>query len=322
MLKIAETIIIKSLTQDKIEALQSQGEYDYREVLDIVNSGEVSACVNTNDFVSILGEEILKIEHSDNFVFIETKLNQYRLPIYRERGVFISKSEVDLPKEDPVNKMTLDLKSKSLDTKVQGLKDNLSNQLVIIGENLLARKISSKMEIYGDPNSFAVSIRIPEYNLISKLGDKVNVEVYSNGTIKVTNELSTKQVRIRRSFNKADLTQVVSNLTKDLVATANLSEVKLKSFGKFSLDEVYVSFKTGSVTFTTDISKRVIEDPDLVVDNPFTILVYPKEVQYLVGKVHLYKCQLRGTTFYLVKTEQGEKTVYLSVRNYEGELKW
>ena len=320
MIKVSENILIKSLDDMNLLLLQSTGEYDYREEMTISNKGNLLFCIDTLKFMTIYQEGIVEIIQEPTWVVIKTSDGEYRLPILRERGILLSKPEVTLPEDEQIkDSWEYDFSGKSVDSKVNSNSISQAAMVVTLGNNLLARSVNNVMELYGDASTAKISIIPQEYSIISKLG-KVKFTLYNNWSLKV--EAEKVQVRIAKVHQNLDVYGVENSLIQqEVFSNIDFSQVKLKTVNKFSFDQVYVTLKPDKVVFTSDSVRKTFEI-SLPIENEFTLQVYLKDLKYFTGQISLFKKNNGSRPFYIIRSVEKEKTVYLMLMEYRGEIKW
>ena len=321
MQKISENIILKSIDTKLIYCLQSKGDYDYREILQVENDGKIWCCINTDKFLAIESEILTGVKQEQTTVTLFTEEGLYQLPVMRERGIFIVQPEVVLPKTGPVKSWEYDFSGKSITTKV--FSSNLANvasALVVLGENLVARSINNILEEYGDSSTATLSISPPQYALVQKLG-KVRVSYYSSGEVSFSGE--TGEVRVKSSSPPIMIKEVEKNLSSGkYLAKVDLSKLKLKTLNKFTLDKVYLVFKSGSFSFVTDSARKTLEIPDLILDEQVTLEMMAGDLKYLAGEVTVMEVTMKSQILYVLKSSEKEKVTYLLLRPTNKSLNW
>ena len=321
MQKVSENLILKSIDTELICCLQSKGDYDYRETLQVKNDGKIWCCINTDKFLTIESESLVKVSQEQTLITLCTSEGVYKLPIMRERGVFIVQPEVVLPEGDPVKTWEYDFSKKSITTKV--FSANLVNSAstsVILGENLVARSTNNLLEEYGDSSTAILSITPPQYALVQKLG-KVKVSQWSTGEVSFLGEEG--EVRVKRSRPPLLVAEVEKNLCSGGdIAKVDISKLKLKILSKFTLDKVYLVFKTGSFSIVTDSARKTLEVQDITLDSPITLEILAGDLKYLTGELSLKEVKLNTQTLYVIKSEDGEKKTYLLLKPSFKTMAW
>lgn len=320
MQKVSENIILKSIDNSRLCCLQSKGDYDYREVLDLDNSGEIWCCIGTDKFLIIESEGLVDIKQDKTTVTLVTKEGEYRLPIMRERGIFISQPEVMLPAEDPIKIWDYDFSGKSINTKVITNTVNLASALVIIGENLVARSVNNLLEQYGDSSTATLSISPVQYALVQKLG-KVRVKYYNSGEVAFVGE--DREVRVKYSKPPLRIQDVEKNLTQNSsFGKIDISKLKLKILAKFTLDKVYLILKSGSFSIVTESARKTAEAPELKLQNQIILELLAGDLKYLVGEVSISEVEMRTKKLYVLRAEDKDKVTYLLVPPSYKDLSW
>lgn len=319
MLKVSENILIKSVDEETLLALQSKGTHDYREKILLKNNGKISFCVDTNKFLTVYSEGLVGIEQEATWVVLKTKEGEYRLPILRERGVLLSKPEVLLSETELTDSWEFDFSGKSIDTKVNTSMISTASMVVTLGPKLIARSVNNVMELYGDSSTSKISITPEQYSLVSKLGT-AKINLFSDGSMQAFNEES--EVRIRKVQSGLDIAGVQKNLLQnEILSGIDLSSVKLKTINKFTFNMAYVTLKEGAIVFTSDSARKTFEVP-ISLETPLTLQVFAKDLKYFSGIISVYKIVKNNNTFYTIKSVDKDKTVYLMLSEYKGEVKW
>lgn len=321
MIKVSENMVIKSIDTQRVVTIQSTGDYDYRETLEVPNEGKLWICVNSDKFISLLDDRIAAIRQEASTAIVITSDSEYRLPILRERGLLISKPEVNLPDDEPTDKWSYDFSKKSINTNTNSNSVSMASMFVVIGKDVVARNVNNVLEKYGDSSTAITCISPNEYSLLQRLG-KAEIEYYSTGELKVSSEVA--EVRIKKTKPKIDLEGLEKRLTssEEGVIKVNLSDLKLKTMSKFVLEKILVTFKTGSVTLVSETAKKVFNATDLVVTGVITLEVLSKDLRYLTGEITISVFKNNNRKSYIIRSTDKEKTVYLMVKEYEGEIKW
>lgn len=321
MQKISENIVLKSIDTELICCLQSKGDFDYREVLQVKNDGKVWCCINTDKFIAIEAEVLVEVKQEQTTVTLSTEEGIYKLPIMRERGIFMVQPEVVLPETEPIKSWEYDFSGKSITTKV--FSSNLANTasaLVVLGENLVARSINHILEEYGDSSTATLSISPSQYALVQKLG-KVRVSYYGSGEVSFVGE--TGEVRVKSSRPPLMIQEVEKNISSGKYITkVDLSKLKLKTMNKFTLDKVYLVFKNGSFSLVTDSARKTLEIPDLVLDEQITLEMMSGDLKHLAGEVTIMEVVMKTQTLYVLKSSEKEKVTYLLVKPTNKSLTW
>lgn len=318
MVKITPNVLVRSIDKDTIAIIQSKGEYDYREFLKISNDEHLLFCVAADKFMAVLSEGVKEIVQEITHVILKTSNGEYTLPIFRERGVLVSEPEVNLPNSQIKESWEDDFSKKSVNTKT-GNYLNLSYLLVTIGPDFLFRGVNNIFEKYGKGKG-VFSILPPQYSLIQKMG-KVKLNLFETGELQVLGE--NQEVRVKRTALVSSLEKIEDIISEDqLIVTMDLSKVKLKTMDKFILERIYMEVKTGSVTFVSETARKTIEIPELVVNNPFDLMLNSKDLKYLLGKVSVYPYNFKNRQGHLLVSIEGDKTTYIITQQAPSTRVW
>lgn len=322
MLKVSENILIRSVDEKTLIAIQSKGLFDYRETFEVENDEKVNFCISTDKFLVIYSEGILGIVQEQTTVTFETKGGDYRLPILRERGLFKVEPEVAFPEGglELVKSWEYDFSGKTINTAMNSTFVSSASGLVLIGENVIARNINNILEIYGDSLTGVACITPDQYAIIQRIG-KVTVSLYKPGVLVFVG--GNQEVRVRKVMEALDVAAVEKSLIAGpSLAKADFSSLKLKTLNKFTLGKVYLTFRTGAVVFISDSARKTLDNPELVMDKPLTLEVQSKDIKYLNGEISLYKMDKAGRVFYILRSIEKEKTVYIMVIEAKEALSW
>ena len=311
MIKISENVVLKTLDENTLLAIQSIGAYDYREKIE-AKSKDIYICVSTADFLVIKSEGIVRVESDNSTATFYTEDGEYKLPIFRERGILAMSPVVNLPDSGPKMEWTFNFSGKSINTLATLNSISQASQKIVLGKNLLARAINNVLEMYGDISSEAVSIGPKEYSLIQSLGE-ATLRTWDSGELQAYND--TCEVRVRKVYPKLALEGVEKKMvTGGEVCQVDFSKVKLKTVQKFILDSVQIEFKTGRVSIIGSSMRKTLEFPDLIIKEPFSIKVMSSDLKYLTGKIRVLCIGNKGVRkmYSLISTDK-DKTVFILV---------
>ena len=229
--------------------------------------------------------------------------------------------EVVLPETDPIKSWEYDFSGKSITTKVfSSSLANTASALVVIGKDLVARSINHILEEYGDSSTATLSISPPQYALVQKLG-KVKVSYYETGEVCFTGEGG--EIRVKSSKPPLRVQEVENNINSgNYITKVDLSKLKLKTMSKFTLDKLYLVFKSGSFSIVTDSARKTLEIPDLVLDEPITLEMMSGDLKHLFGEITVRDMVMKNQTMYVLKSSDKEKVTYLLVRPTNKSLSW
>lgn len=313
MLKYSDNVLIKSLSGDKLKVIQSRDGCDFITYLDGVNnSGDVETCLQSDRFITVEAEGLVGLRVEGPAVVLETKDGEYTLPVMRERGSLISDPPVSVPDLDPESTWDYDFSGKNLDTSFSNSITGIAAHLVIMGPNLVARNISNVLEMYGDSSTSKFCLSPKQFSLAQKLG-KAKVRYWSSGEVVITGE-SGLEVAIKSAKKGLDLASLESRLKSgSSLFEADLSSLKVKTFGKFIVEKVILTFSEGKATFVTESARKTIECPGLTLTEPLSLEIMAKDLKHLVGKVSVSDMTVNNQTRYLIRTEDKNKVIYVMV---------
>lgn len=311
MVKLAPNLVVKSIDTDTLCLIQSKGDFDYREFVNLKNSGKLSFCVNTDQFLNVVDEGLTNITQEPTSVKIETGTGEYTLPIFRERGVFVTEPEVSMPDEDPIESWEYDFSNKTVNSKSLGPTARPNSMLVMIGPDCLLRSINNILEKYGDVSTAKVAILPPQYILLSRMG-KVTISIYQTGELKAV--CGQAEIHIKKTAKFPDLVKLENSIfSGNSLVEFDISELKLKTFNKFVLEKVQMEINPNTgLTFITESARKTMEIPNLVLSDPIKATLWANDLKYLAGKIGVYPSAI-NPNFYTLVSKDKEKTVYILV---------
>lgn len=326
MKKISKNVLIQTEKDGKVWAIQRARDYEWREVIDFPVQSHLQICIDTDKFISILKAGITSIREEFHKAWIITREGEYLFPIAYENGFMVMDRGVYPPEREPDQKWTYDFSKKTINSQINGNTVNSASLLVVLGTNFVARNTTNVLEEYGDSSTALFSVSAQEYALISKMG-KVELSYWDSGELVVRGKDS--ELRISKVYPKIDVVRIEEMFASKAFKTS-FPNFKYTPIGKFSTEKLYITFKTGGstiVSLTADLNslaaKRNIEDVHLELDKPLTLEIMPKDIYYLYGDIYVSPVTTpQGKKFYMIKSIKDDKTVYVLVKEFYGEIKW
>lgn len=310
MLKFSENLLIKSLDADHLVVIQSKDGADYRVTLDVKNDGKIKLCLQSDLFIKIEAEELVSVSQQALMAYLITKVGEYRLPILKERGIFQVEAEVPLSTDQPTKTWEYDFSKKSLVAKTDS--GSLSAKVVSLGENFIARSVLNVLELYGDSSTELFGVSPQQFLVISKLG-KTTVNYWEGGSVQFIGEKG--EVRIHKPYAKMGMAAMEEKLSGgSFICKVDLSNAKLKTLTKFSMDQIFIQLKTGRVAFITSSARKTVEIPGLSLGRVITLLITQRDLSLLTGEVSIYQISFNNKSAYLLKVEDGDKISYALVK--------
>lgn len=312
MIKYSDNLVLEYAGDSTVKVVQSKDGCDFITYLNgVKNDPKLKVCVQTDKFIMVESEGLKSARLEASGVILGTADGEYTLPSMRERGSLLSEPPVSLPTSDPDFTWEYDFSGKTINTAFSA-NMGLAASLVVLGENLVARSITNVLEMYGDSSTAKFAVTPKQFSLCQKAGKAV-VKYWNSGEVLISGE-SGVEVAIKKSKQKIDVEGLEKRLTHDAsLIRADLSSLKVKTFGKFVIEKLIMAISNEKIAFVTDSARKVVECPGLSVQEPISLEVMAKDLKYLVGKISINTMSVNNQTRYIIRTEDKEKVIYVLV---------
>ena len=311
MIKYSDNLILESAGDGILKVTQSKDGCDFINYIKGVKTGpNFKVCLQADRFIMVEAEGLKSARLEASSVVLETAEGEYTLPVMRERGLLMAEPPVVLPETD-CETWEYDFSGKSINVSFSNSM-SLASSMVIVGTDLSARSINNVLEMYGDASTAKFSMTPKQFALAQK-ACKSSVKYWSSGEVLISGENGI-EVAIRKTRPPLDVSGLESRLSPgSRLVEADLSSLKVKTFGKFIVEKLILSFTNGKATFVTESARKSIDCPGLELQEPLSLEIMAKDLKYLIGKVSVGPLVFNGQTRYIIKTEDKGKVIYVLV---------